>query len=137
MIREKIYYVTDDGSEFESRKEAEQYECLCEKCEKIMSQLRPRCDGPAVRQDAATVKKAYHEFLEFCATVIPSHKDLFLKTISGEAHPSWAERVLSESGFDCLTNASFRFMCTNMNSGIEYEQPYFVNHEKEWKGKIL
>ena len=137
MIKEIIHYVTDDGSEFDNYKDAQEYEALYEKCEKIMSQLKPYVERKAVRQDIGTVKKAYKEFMELCAETMPSFKDIFLKTADGIAHPSHAERVIGDYDFKCLCEADFRFMCTNMDSGIEYEQPYYVNHQNEWKGEIL
>ena len=45
MIKEVTIYETNDGSQFDTRKEAEKYESLYEKCEKIMSQLRPHEDN--------------------------------------------------------------------------------------------
>ena len=137
MIKEVLRFETTDGSVFSKRKDAEKYEELYERCEKIMSPLRPHEDYGAVRQDIDTVKKAFAEFMGLCGDVIPNWKELFDKTATGEAHPSHAARVISDYGFDCLSSANFRFMCTNMNSGIEYEQPYFVSHEDEWRKKIL
>ena len=136
MIREVTIYETSDGSQFDTRNEAEEYEMLCEKCEKIMSQLHPHEDNSAVQQDVELVKKAYKEFMELCAETMPSFKDIFLKTADGIAHPSHAERIIGDYDFKCLCDADFRFICTNMVSGIEYEQPYFVEHESEWKKVI-
>lgn len=136
MIKEVTIYETNDGSQFDTRKEAEEYEILCEKCEKIMSQLRPHEDYGAVQQDIELVKKALNEFMDLCAEVIPSYKKTFIGVKEGNIHPSWAQRMISDHNIECLCNASFRFSCTNMISGIEYEQPYYVNHEYEWNKKI-
>lgn len=136
MIKEVTIYETNDGSQFDTRKEAEEYEILCEKCEKIMSQLRPHEDYGAVQQDVELVKKALNEFMDLCAEVIPSYKKTFIGVKEDNIHPSWAQRIISDYNIECLCNASFRFSCTNMVSGIEYEQPYYVNHEYEWNKKI-
>ena len=136
MIKEVTIYETNDGSQFDTRKEAEKYESLYEKCEKIMSQLHPHVDDGAVQQDVKLVKKAFNEFMDLCGEAIPYYEKTFICVKGGNIHPSWAQRVISDYGIDCLSNASFRFSCTNMTSGIEYEQPYFVNHEDEWDREI-
>lgn len=136
MIKEVTIYETTDGSQFDTLKEAEKYESLYEKCEKIMRQLRPHEDNGSVQQDIELVKKAFNEFMDLCIETIPHYKKTFIGVKEGSIHPSWAQRVISDSGNDCLCNASFRFSCTNMVSGIEYEQPYYINHEDEWNKKI-
>jgi len=136
MIKEVTIYETTDGSQFDTLKEAEEYEMLYEKCEKIMSHLRPHEDNCAVQQDVELVKKAFNEFMDLCVETIPHYKKTFIGVKEGTVHPSWAQRIISDYNIECLCNASFRFSCTNMISGIEYEQPYFVNHESEWKGEI-
>jgi hypothetical protein len=137
MIKEIIHYVTDDGSEFDNYKDAQEYETVYQRCEEIMSQLNPYVDGKVIRQDIETVKKAYKEFMGLCGEIIPQHKWVFDGVINGTIHQSHAERVLSDYDIECLCRAVYRFMCTNMDSGIEYEQPYYVNHQNEWKGEIL
>ena len=136
MIKEVTIYETTDGSQFDTRKEAEKYELLYEKCEKIMGKLHPHEDNGAVQQDVELVKNAFNEFMDLCVETIPSYKKTFIGVKEGNIHPSWAQRIISDYGIDCLLNAFFRFSCTNMVSGIEYEQPYYVNHESEWKKVI-
>ena len=75
--------------------------------------------------------------MDLCSKMIPSYKHIFDDTANDNAHPSHAERILSDSGYECLCHTNYRFRCMNMNSGIEYEQPYYATHEDEWKGKIL
>ena len=133
MIKKEVtIYETTDGSQFDTQKEAKKYELLCEKCEKIMSQLHPHIDNGAVQQDVELVKKAFNEFMDLCGEAIPYYKKTFICVKGGNTHPSWAERIISDYNIKCLCNASFRFSCINMVSGIEYEQPYYVNHESEW-----
>ena len=136
MIKEIMIYETTDGCRFNTEKEAEKYESLYEKCEKIMSQLRPHIDIGAVQQNIESVKRAFNEFMDLCADAIPSYKKTFIGVKEGNIHLSWAQRVISDYGIDCLLNTFFRFSCTNMISGVEYEQPYYVKHESEWKKMI-
>ena len=136
MIKEVTIYETTDGCRFNTEKEAEKYESLYEKCENIMGQLRPRLDNGAVQQDVEVVKKAFDKFMYLCAEVIPNYKKTFIGVKEGNIHPSWAQRIISDYDIKCLCKAFFRFSCTNMTSGVEYEQPYFVEHESEWKKTI-
>ena len=136
MIKEVTIYVGTDGSRFETIKEAERYEALYEKCEKIMGQLRVREKDYAVRQDINLVKKVFAEFMDLCCKTIPLYKYTFTGVKNGDVHPIWAQRVITDYGARCLENAFYRFDCINMESGIEYEQPYYVNHESEWKLEI-
>ena len=136
MIKEVTIYETTDGCRFNTEKDAEKYESLYEKCENIMGQLRPRVDDGAVQQDIELVKKAFNEFMDLCSEVIPAHKKIFIGVKEGNIHPSWAQRIISDYDIKCLRHIFFRFSCTNMVSGIEYEQPYFVEHESEWKGDV-
>ena len=38
--------------------------------------------------------------------------------------------------YPILNHTFFRFECINMESGIEYCQPYYKEHENEFKGVI-
>lgn len=138
MITQVTIYETTDGSQFGTLEEAEKYEALYERCEKVMFRLKPHGDyGQAVKQDPELVKEAYHNFLDICVEVIPTYKKWFEETKAGTRHQSWASKVISDYGIECLSHLMFRFSCTNMTSGIEYEQPYYVEHESEWKGEML
>jgi hypothetical protein len=139
MIKEITIYETTDRSRFESHREAVEYEKLYERCNEIMQVLRDREDDCAVRQDIKDVKNAFEKLMSLCAEKIPDFKSTFNKVSRGEAHQSWAARILSDysSEYRCLYHSFFRFECINMVSGIEYEQPYYAAHESEWKGEIL
>lgn len=137
MIKKVTIYETTDGCRFNTEKEAEKYESLYEKCEIIMGQLRPRVDDGAVQQDAKLVKKALSEFMDLCIETLSPYKNTFIGVKEGSTHPSWAGRIISDYGIKCLCEAFYRFQCTNMVSGIEYEQPYFVEHESEWDKEII
>ena len=137
MIKKVTIYETTDGCRFNTEKEAEKYESLYEKCENIMGQLRPRVDDGAVQQDVNLVKKTFNEFIDLCIETIPTHEKTFIRVKEGSIHPSWAGGIISDYNIKCLCNASYRFKCTNMTSGIEYEQPYYVNHESEWIREII
>ena len=136
MIKEVTIYETDDGSQFNTRKEAEKYETLYEKCQTIMGQLRPREKYSAVQQDVEKVREAFAEFMDLCAVTIPPYKKTFMGVKYGSIDPSWALRIISDYNIECLCHAFFRFTCINMTSGVEYEQPYYVEHESEWEKVI-
>ena len=136
MIKEVIIYETSDGSQFDTRNESENYEALYENCQTIMGQLRPHEEYGAVQQDIELVKKAFNKFMDLCAEIIPKHKKTFIGTKDGSIDKSWAYRIISDYDIKCLADAFFRFNCINMVSGVEYEQPYYVKHESEWK-KII
>lgn len=137
MIKEVMIYETTDGCRFNTEEEAKEYEALYKKCENIMSQLRPHEDNSAVQQDVKLVKNAFNEFMDLCGEAMPYYKKTFICVKGGNTHPSWAQRVISDYNIKCLCNASFRFQCTDMVSGIEYEQPYYVEHESEWNREII
>ena len=60
MITEVKHYMTDDGSEFETYKEAQEYEKLYEKCELIMNQLNQEPNEEcAIQYNIDAIKKAY------------------------------------------------------------------------------
>lgn len=136
MIKEVIIYEASDGSRFDTRKEAERCEILYEKCQMIMRQLRPRIEHSAVQQDVEKVKKAFAKFMDLCAEAIPECKKTFIGVKDGSINQSWAYRLISDYNIKCLNGVFFRFNCINMTSGIEYEQPYYVKHESEWKEVI-
>ena len=136
MIKEVIIYETEDGSQFNTQQEAENYEALYEKCQTIMGQLRPREEYGAVQQDIEKTKKAFAEFMDLCAATIPRYKKTFIGVKDGGIDQSWAHRIISDYDIKCLRNVFFRFACINMVNGVEYEQPYYVKHESEWKKAI-
>ena len=136
MIKEVTIYETSDGSQFNTQKQAEQYETLYEKCQTIMRQLRPHEKDGAVQQDVEKVKKAFAEFMDLCGETIPEFKKTFIGVKDGCVHQSWAHRIISDYNIECLCHAFFRFTCINMTSGVEYEQPYYVEHESEWEKVI-
>jgi len=139
MIKEITIYETTDRSRFESHREAVEYEKLYERCNKIMAVLRNREDGCAVKQDLHDVKNVLKNLMSLCSEVIPDFKSTFDKVSRGEAHQSWAARILSDysSEYRCLYKSFYRFECMNQVSGIEYEQPYYALHESAWEGKVL
>lgn len=139
MIKEITIYETTDRSRFESHREAVEYEKLYERCNEIMKVLRDRDSDCAVRQDINDVQNAFKNLMSVCAEVIPDYKSTFKKVSNGEAHSSWAGRILSDysSEYRCLYKSFYRFECINQVSGIEYEQPYYASHESAWEGKVL
>ena len=139
MIREVKIYEASDGTRFNSKREAEKYERLYNQCEDIHKQLGKKAkDLYAVRHDVTTVKVLCAKFIDICAKTIPDFSDLFKKFKEGEVHISHIRRVLSDysSEYPCLWHLYFRLSCISP-TGIEYEQPYYTEHEDDWKYKIV
>jgi len=140
MVEITIYKAVD-GARFESKCDCEHYESVIDKANNIMSRLRPNDEissNVAIRQDSDVIKEVKRYFFLLCAEVIPSEKQWFSEVANGIRHISHAGCVLSDYSHDfpILWKLYFRLECINDFSGVEYEQPYFANHESEFKGVI-
>jgi hypothetical protein len=140
-MKELTVYIADDGTKFKNFNDCSKYEGYLEKTQRIMSQLNTRKEGSsfAVRQNVELVKQCMEKFFNEVAKPLLNNKmlsKLMDDTIAGKAHMSHIARYFDDSQYPLLYSTYFRFVCINMKSGIEYEQPYFVNHEDEFKGTI-
>lgn len=140
-MKKLIIYVADDGTRFDNEENCRRYEHICRKINLIMQDLRPRNNeyNLAVWQDITIVKNAYKNFMSICADILPDFAKTFEKCASGARHQSQASYIISDfwQDFPILDNVNYRFECIDMNTGVEYEQPYFAAHPKEFKGKII
>ena len=141
-MKEITIYKAVDGTRFDSKYECEYYESVIDNVSNIMSRLRPNDEissNVAIRQDSDVVIEVKQDFFMLCAEVIPSYKQLFSEVANRIRHISHAGRVLSDYSHDfpILYNVYFRLECINDCSGVEYEQPYFANHEIEFHGVII
>lgn len=139
MKTQTIYICEFDNKRFDSEYKCRIYETLCEQVEKVMSPLGkpPQDMDEAIQHDITSVEAVLEKFLNLCTEVVPNHKSWFKEYFNGTRDKSHIGWLLSEysSEYPCLYNAWFRFDCMN-NSGIEYQQPYFVGHPNEFQGTI-
>lgn len=140
---EKItIYKAVDGTRFDRKADCEYYESICKNVSNIMARIRPNEDISsriAIRQDIDVVREVKQDFFLICAEVIPFFSQLFKEVANGTRHISHAGRILSDysKDFPILYSTYYRFECINYCSGVEYEQPYFANHEIEFDGVII
>lgn len=141
-MEEITIYRAVDGTRFDSKVDCEYYESVIENVNNIMSRLRPNDEissNVAIRHAPDVVIEVKQDFFLLCAEVIPSYKQLFSEVANRIRHISHAGRVLSDYSHDfpILYDLCFRLECINDCSGVEYEQPYFANHEIEFRGVII
>ena len=135
-------YESNDGTRFDNKADCKYYESICKNINNVTSRLRPNNDVSnlvAIRQDSDIVREVTQDFFLICAEVIPSFKDLFMQVANNERHISHAGRILSDyiNDFPILYKTYYRIECISQISGVEYEQPYFANHEIEFDGVII
>lgn len=136
----KTVYISDDGVWFDTESKCISYEeNVLNPLKEILKLLNPQQHESAIRQDEGKVKKAFNDFMDLCAKVIPSDEMMFKKAKEGNVHISHVEYVLNEwhNDFPSLNDTMFRFSCISHKTWIEYPQPYYVEHEKEFKGNII
>ena len=111
---------------------------------KIIDTLKPndRVDMcTAIQQDVDTVKQAWSDFCELCGKYLPEYKECFKGVKDGTTHQSWMSRILDDCEGGLLYHTFGRLSSISRTSGIEYQQPYFVDHEYEfiekYEGVIL
>lgn len=141
-MKEITIYQAIDDTRFDSNSACEYYESIYENVNKLMARLRPngyvsRCI--AIRQDVDVVREVKEDFFLICAEVIPSFSQLFKEVAHGVRRESHAGQILSdyEKDYPILYSAYYRVECINEMSGVEYEQPYFAEHEMEFDGVII
>ncbi|MFM6995034.1 MAG: hypothetical protein ACKOWO_07975 [Sediminibacterium sp.] len=133
-------YQCNDGTRFDAENDAKEYESLCDEVKRIMEPMGERthkCDigEEYIQHDPKDVKKALHDFLILCANTLTGYCKPLMECAKGKRHISHANYIISECGFKTLSDANYRFRCTNMESGREYQQPYYAKHENEFKAK--
>lgn len=135
MVKKVEVWEAQDGKRFDDIASADYYDSLIDWRNEVMSKLRPHVDDGAVQQDVEEVKKAFGEFMDLCAHVIPDYEEWFQGVKEGKRHLSHVQYLLADNSteYPFLWKTWFRFDCINMTSGIEYGQPYYVEHEDEWK----
>lgn len=139
-MREITKYAASDGTEFNTAQECKKYESIINRVVEI-DNLRDNSEVSycevAIRQDKGIVKRFKHDFYMLCAEIIPDYKRIFTEVAEGTRHQSHANCILSDYGYTypILADTAFRIDCIS-DDGVEYDQPYFVAHEAEFKGEI-
>lgn len=142
------YYVAEDGQRFTVENECKAYEADLNKTNEIMSILGTNepiinNSGIAIKHDPNVVKIAMRRFLlEVCKPAFSDSeygKQIIQEVADGERHPSHVARFLDDTSYKgkLYNNTFFRFECINMESGLEYCQPYYACNESDFKGKVI
>ena len=136
-----IIYKAKDGTRFNVKKDCLEYEKLIDRVNKVICKLRPH-EGAgtmvAIQQNINTLRDCFKTFLvDICAPLLPDYAHLFFICAEGKAHKSWPSRILADSHYPVLYHTIWRFECIDMETGIEYEQPYFAYNPKEFKGTVI
>lgn len=139
----KLTIFETNGKRFDTYEEALKYEKLCKKVDGIMSQLLPRTKEIEKGTDfnkhnKETLNGCFKAFCKECAKQIPDWEAWFTETANGIRHLSHIGRILSDYScdFPCLYSAYHRFCCTDFNTGVEFQQPYYVTHQNEFFNRI-
>ena len=142
-MKEIILYEANDGVRFELECDCVYHEAFCDKVEEINKRLRKNeeIDGTlAIEQDLDVVRSAFKDLMELCAEEFPQLDGrVFKEVASGQRHISHANYLLQEYSdqYPTLRRLFYRFMCIDINTGIEYEQSYFAQNPQDFKGKVL
>lgn len=131
------------GKRFDKYNDAVKYENLYEEVEKIMSYLPPRSEAVengtgVVKHDVSTLNKCLKAFCNICAEHITPFKEWFIDVINGARHMSHVGRIISDysSEFPILQRTCYRFACIDFETGIEFQQPYYVTHQDEFFSRL-
>src|SRR5574344_2005744 len=136
-MKEITIYECEDGSRFDKKEDALNYDNLCGRIKQIMAPMGERTDeckkgSVYLSHDPLAVKNALKSFLIECSKVKPYFSKDLIACANGIRHISQAEHLIRDSGISVLCDTMFRFSCTNMISGREYQQPYYAKNEDEF-----
>lgn len=132
-------YECNDGTRFDSEKQAAEYDILLSKCNNINDAIGRKVEleyDQYVQRDVETVKKQWKAFCDIVAEAIPPYLGIARECGNGTMHRSHIGRVIGDYNIKCLCDLYFRFECVD-NHGREYQQPYFANgHQNEAKREV-
>lgn len=117
-----------DGSRFDVESDCAAYEVLCGKVEQIMEPLK---------QIDIVGRQFYQHHPGIVRLVANSFTKLAVEaTIPSRGSESWhpqglVQRFIGDSSKTVLRKASYRIDCIDLETGREYEQPYFRLHPEE------
>lgn len=135
MIKQVVIYESN-GVKFDDLESAKSYDDLCKDIESIMSKMKPRTEDIEElldygKQDVKTVRICIKNFCFLCAKIFADYEKTFNEVANGVRHISHIGRIIYDSKYKVLHGAYFRFECINMETGYEFQQPYFTNHMEE------
>ena len=129
----RVEYKAEDGRIFSTMAACERHETLLRKVVPVMAPL-PRIKigtRQYYQHDPAALTAVWSDLWEL---VLEEHGESWpewKKYSAEEVHPqSIVGRVLSDYNTP-LYDAWYRFMCIDMDTGREYNQPYYVSHTQE------
>ena len=137
-MKEIKIYQCEDGTRFNNEYEAAKYEECSKHMDAIeMGYLGVRCEKELhervpKQHSLAKVQLFKEEICKAAAEYIPEWEKIFLECADGSRHISHAQRIISDYNLKMFDAAFFRLACIDMNTGIEYEQPYYALHPEEW-----
>lgn len=139
MVTEiKIY--ESNGIRFDNYDEAVAYDVLCDEVNAIMAPLQERNKEVergelCITQNKDTLNTTFRKFIELCDRFFEGKYTAHFNILIEKGRPGGtrADYIISEYSYNhIITNTYYRFKCINFDSGREYQQPYYVNHEEEF-----
>ncbi len=134
MVQPITKYLTDDGSEFSSYREAKQHESLTQELAVVMKPLGKRPDSLDFLSGKGYKQHLAEDFLNVQRALVAIAArtiEWFAKYDAAEIHQdSQAGRILDEHGPDCVSNAWARLRCID-DQCREWGQPYYANHPEK------
>lgn len=137
-MKKIVIYQCEDGTRFDEEIDAARYEDMSERLsmvERLYLGVRDEKKMYAkepLRHDLSNVMSFKENILKAAAEYIPKYKKLLLECASGSLHISHAQRIIGDYNLKMFDEAFFRLNCIDMNTGIEYTQPYYASHPEEW-----
>ena len=133
-------YECNDGTRFDSEKQALEYNVLLSKCNSINDIIGCKVEleyDQYVQRNAETVKKQWKVFCNIVAEYIPDYVQIAKECGNGTRHRSHICRVIDDYNTKCLYSLYYRFVCID-EQGREYQQPYFANgHQDEATREVI
>lgn len=133
-------YECNDGTRFDSEKQALEYDALLLKCDSINDIIGHKVEleyDQYVQRNAETVKKQWKVFCNIVAEYIPDYAQRAKECGDGTRHRSHIGRIIGDYNIKCLYSLYYRFECID-EQGREYQQPYFANgHQDEATREVI
>lgn len=133
-IKAIVIYECLDGTRWNTKEEAKKYAELYDRIEEISLYLSSNTSKyigsqKYIPQDKEKVLLYKTEILKLAAEYIPNWGKYFNECITGERHISHASRIIDDCEYPKLQSAFFRLSCISETTYIEYDQPYYADHE--------
>jgi len=132
-MKVKTVYEADDGRKFDDEFECFEHEQWCNRIKAAVCLPEiPHLDNMHYYQHSiedvrTTRRRLFKLYLERYGDSFPEHK----KLDPDKVHPSSAVGRVLDDASGPLGRAWDRLTCINMDTGREYNQPYFVQHPQE------